>query len=68
MENGNVLKTAVGVGLLGTVAVYLGYSYFNEDSNDETSTLTDNTPDSPSSTSVKEEVAKTFRWRKTKCF
>ena len=32
MENGNVLKTAVGVGILGTVAAYLGYSYFNEDS------------------------------------
>lgn len=68
MENGNVLKTAVGVGLLGTVAVYLGYSYFNEDSNDETSTLTDSTPDSPSSTSVKEEVAKHLDGEKQSAF
>ena len=46
METTNILKTAVGVGILGTVAVYLGYSYFNEEGDmietstpEETSTL-----------------------------
>ena len=31
MENTNILKTALGVGVLGTAAVALGYYYFNED-------------------------------------
>lgn len=31
MENTNVLKTALGVGVLGTAAVALGFYYFNED-------------------------------------
>lgn len=67
MENGNALKTAVGVGILGTVAVYLGYSYFNEDS-EETSTLSDSTPDSPSSIRVKEEVTTHLEEEKESAF
>tara|TARA_A100001015_G_scaffold201544_1_gene224985 strand:+ start:779 stop:1063 length:285 start_codon:yes stop_codon:yes gene_type:complete len=64
MENTNVLKTAVGVGILGTLAVYLGYSYFNEES-DVTSTLSDSTPDSPSSNSVSKEVADAIAEKKS---
>ena len=64
MENTNVLKTAVGVGILGTLAVYLGYAYFNEES-DVTSTLSDSTPDSPSSNSVSKEVAEAIAEKKS---
>ena len=64
MENTNVLKTAVGVGILGTLAVYLGYSYFNAES-DVTSTLSDSTPDSPSSNSVSKEVADAIAEKKS---
>tara|TARA_B110000008_G_scaffold279648_1_gene327703 strand:+ start:5440 stop:5724 length:285 start_codon:yes stop_codon:yes gene_type:complete len=64
MENANVLKTAVGVGILGTLAVYLGYSYFNEDSH-VTSTLSDSIPDSPTTNSVSAEVAQAIAEKKS---
>ena len=64
MDNTNVLKTAVGVGILGTVAVYLGYSYFNEDSQ-VTSTLSDSIPDSPTTNSVSAEVAEAIAEKKS---
>lgn len=34
MENPNVVKTALGIGVLGTAAIALGYMYFNEDEKD----------------------------------
>ncbi len=39
MENTNVLKTALGVGVLGTAAVALGFYYFNEDDTEVESEL-----------------------------
>lgn len=69
MENTNVLKTALGVGVLGTAAVALGYYYFNDenDENDEnnnnnlkfeedTSTLKQNTTNSDITSDVIDEL------------
>jgi hypothetical protein len=64
MENTNILKTAVGVGILGTVAVYLGYSYFNEEGDMiETSTLEETGSDTVGD-SVTNEVAQHLEEKK----
>ena len=52
MENTNVLKTALGVGVLGTAAVALGFYYFNEDDKEVESEL--KTTESTTSNVVKE--------------
>tara|TARA_A100001015_G_C14615712_1_gene565944 strand:- start:306 stop:614 length:309 start_codon:yes stop_codon:yes gene_type:complete len=52
MENTNVLKTALGVGVLGTAAVALGFYYFNENEPEVESEL--QTIESTTSNVVKE--------------
>ncbi len=67
MENTNALKTALGVGVLGTAAVALGYYYFNEDEsevennsfNSEVSTEPTETVDSNITNDVIDEIALT---------
>ncbi len=72
MENTNVLKTAVGVGILGTVAVYLGYSYFNEDIDGtdvtETPTTESSFNETTPSSSVSEEVTEHLEGEKLSAF
>jgi hypothetical protein len=64
MENTNVLKTAIGVGILGTVAVYLGYSYFNEDGDLIETPTVDATELPLANDSVTNEVAKHLEEKK----
>jgi len=66
MDNTTVLKTAVGVGILGTVAVYLGYSYFNEDiDNIDAPTEVEQVFEATDESSVTAEVAEAIAEKKT---
>lgn len=56
MENTNVLKTALGVGVLGTAAVALGFYYFNEDDTQVESELH---PIEPATSNVDKEPEET---------
>ena len=56
MENTNVLKTALGVGVLGTAAVALGFYYFNEDDTEAQSELH---PIESTTSNVDKETAET---------
>ncbi len=56
MENTNVLKTALGVGVLGTAAVALGYYYFNDENGEEEGSQVNSTPTKAAETSETSEI------------
>ena len=68
MENKNVLKTALGVGVLGTAAVALGYYYFNEEKSQESESELENVSTVADSTlldSITEDVIEEMKEKKT---
>jgi hypothetical protein len=66
MENKNVLKTALGVGVLGTAAVALGYYYFNEEKSQESELENVSTvADSTLLDSITEDVIEEMKEKKT---
>uniref|UniRef100_A0A6C0C3P2 Uncharacterized protein n=1 Tax=viral metagenome TaxID=1070528 RepID=A0A6C0C3P2_9ZZZZ len=72
MENKNVLKTALGVGVLGTAAVALGYYYFNEEKSQESESESESelenvstVADSTLLDSITEDVIEEMKEKKT---
>lgn len=70
MENKNVLKTALGVGVLGTAAVALGYYYFNEEKSQESESESElenvsTVADSTLLDSITEDVIEEMKEKKT---
>ena len=70
MENKNVLKTALGVGVVGTAAVALGYYYFNEEKSQESESESElenvsTVADSTLLDSITEDVIEEMKEKKT---
>ena len=73
MDSQNILKTALGVGILGTLAVFLTYSYSGDDTSemDETNEGSENldttqeTATTMEASSTKEDGSMTNFWKTT---